>query len=61
MKRLLAFLLISGVAMAAVHIPEITPSDDPKGDVPPEIEPTPLPPIMFEHPVTHVPVVLLPW
>ncbi len=34
-----------GLLMTPVHVPVITPSDEPVGDVPPEIEERPLPPV----------------
>jgi hypothetical protein len=30
---------------AAPHVPVVTPTDKPKGDLPPRIEPKPLPPV----------------
>jgi hypothetical protein len=66
MKRFLVATLIAGTVMA--HVPVITPSDRPQGDVPPIIEEKPLPPVMaklpmiiLDNPVTHIPIVLMPW
>jgi len=59
MKRLLAALLIASTAIG--HVPVVTPSPRPKGDLPPHLERKPLPPVIFEHPITHTLVVMLPW
>ena len=39
------FLSLSAPSAPAPHVPVITPTDKPKGDLPPRIEPNPLPPV----------------
>jgi hypothetical protein len=40
-----AFQPMSAPSVPAPHVPVITPTDKPKGDLPPRIEPEPLPPV----------------
>lgn len=59
MKKILIAILIAVPAMA--HVPVITPSDTPQGDLPPKLEEKPLPPVVFQCPIIQTPVILLPW
>lgn len=59
MKKLLIALLVVGTAVA--HVPIITPSGEVREQRPPQIEPEPLPLVVFQHPITQVPIIFLPW
>jgi len=38
-------LTLPFLLLLALHVPVITPTDKPKGDLPPQIDPEPLPPV----------------
>lgn len=55
-KIVFAILVVANIALS--HVPVITPSDHPNGDLPPKLEERPLPPVVFVDAMTQIPIVI---